>query len=784
MTRTESTRARNVAGRVAAHLRTPLYRNGYSLAFSTIASSVLGMVFWLVAARMLPAEVVGIDSALISAGALLGTIAQLNLTHGLNRFLPRAGRASASLVARAYAVTAGLAVVVSIVYLLGIDLWSPSLAFVARQPWLAAWFVVSTALSCVFVLQDGALTGLRRAGWVPVENIAYGVAKLGLLAGLVVVGIGTPVFLAWTVPHLVLLVAISWLLFRRLLPAHARATAGREAPLDWRHIRRFVAGDYAAALMSTGLSNVLPILVLELTDAAASAYFALSWSVAYTLFLLSRNMGMSLVAEVAHDESRLDEYSAAIVRQTARLLTVPVAILVIGAPLVLRVFGADYAAGTTLLRLLALSAFPGIIVSLFMAVARIQRRMRVLVAVMAVLNGGVLAASLLLVPRMGITGVGVAWLGMHTATAIGLLVSELRTLWISRLDHRVLGVLVRTAHALTGHRSRRRRTAQVAAVLPSVADALAATGAPRLTRLHDTVNSVSVAEVEVPGVGTVIVKVAADETGDRSLDRERAALRNLADDEDVLASALTLPSLLASGRHDGRRWIVERVLGAGSTGARPIDADPAAGPDGALQVVTTLHAVTAEQVPVDHDVLATIVDRPLDLVAGSRGAAGAAATLHAVRDELHAALCARGVVELSRVHGDVTPQNLVVRDERVVGLIDWEDTVPRSLPAIDTCHYAITLEMQRTGRELGDVVRGLLDEPDLLERLPGWTAPRGGALDARVVVIVTWLHHVAAVIAKSTRAARSPVWHARNVTAVLTALQAVDSVAPLPKEPM
>ena len=45
----------------------------------------------------------------------------------------------------------------------------------------ACWFVVSTARGRSFSLQDSALTGLRASVWIPLENAAYGVVKLGLL---------------------------------------------------------------------------------------------------------------------------------------------------------------------------------------------------------------------------------------------------------------------------------------------------------------------------------------------------------------------------------------------------------------------------------------------------------------------------------------------------------------------------------------------------------------------------------------------------------------------------
>ena len=37
---------------LSAHLRTPLYRNSYALVANTIVTSGLGVLYWLVAARL------------------------------------------------------------------------------------------------------------------------------------------------------------------------------------------------------------------------------------------------------------------------------------------------------------------------------------------------------------------------------------------------------------------------------------------------------------------------------------------------------------------------------------------------------------------------------------------------------------------------------------------------------------------------------------------------------------------------------------------------------------
>src|SRR5690242_2889732 len=47
---------------IVAHLREPLYRNGYLLLINVCATSGLGLIFWALAAHAYSAEAVGINS--------------------------------------------------------------------------------------------------------------------------------------------------------------------------------------------------------------------------------------------------------------------------------------------------------------------------------------------------------------------------------------------------------------------------------------------------------------------------------------------------------------------------------------------------------------------------------------------------------------------------------------------------------------------------------------------------------------------------------------------------
>src|SRR5438067_3698044 len=75
--------------------------NAGSLMGTTVITSILGFVYWWLAARQFPPEAVGLASAAISAMTLLGTFAILGLGTLLLGELPRQRDREASLISAA-----------------------------------------------------------------------------------------------------------------------------------------------------------------------------------------------------------------------------------------------------------------------------------------------------------------------------------------------------------------------------------------------------------------------------------------------------------------------------------------------------------------------------------------------------------------------------------------------------------------------------------------------------------------------------------------------------------
>jgi LysM repeat protein len=180
-------------------------------------------------------------------------------------------------------------------------------------------------------------------------------------------------------------------------------------------------------MLSLAVNTLLPLLVLHQLGPQANAYFAQPWLIANSLQLIGGNMAVSLTVEAAADRERLAGYTRRALIHSARLLAPLVALVLIGAPALLRLFGRAYAEeGAGLLRLLALGALPNLVNMLYLSVARVRQRIGTIVVVQAALCALALGLSYPLLHWYGIMGVGMAWLSSQTLVAAGIALAQLR----------------------------------------------------------------------------------------------------------------------------------------------------------------------------------------------------------------------------------------------------------------------------------------------------------------------------------------------------------------------
>jgi O-antigen/teichoic acid export membrane protein/aminoglycoside phosphotransferase (APT) family kinase protein len=771
-------------------VRSPLQRNGYALVFNSATTSALGMLYWAVAARSYSTDAVGLNSAAISAMMFLANISQFSLSDVLNRFIGGAGRRTPKLILLSYLFSVITGLVVASIFILGLNFWTPALGFLKATPATAIWFILAVAMWCVFVLQDSALVGLRQATWVPPENIFYSVIKIILLIIFAGSAWTIGLFTSWTMPLLLLILPVNFLIFRRLVPIHVKASIGKEEEdLSLRHITRFVAGNHASSLVWFATVNIMPLMILQLAGPTANAHFYLPWEIAYTLYLIAKNMGMSLTAEAANDRSRLGQFSYQTLIHTSMFLIPLIFAVVIGAPLILLIFGKSYAAeGVTLLRLMALSAIPNIVTQLYMSIARVQRRVGSLMIVLTSLCGMALGLSYLLVPRLGLTGPGLAWLISQSVVATVLLLTEFRPILLENVNSSLLLRLAAYPRRPFLAWKDRKIYNNIQAALPQIekdtarVPELQKIGALSIERVFRTASDMTVAFLcsKDDGRDAGVLNLPRSQHAQKSFERQTEVIDTLQSIEALGDWRCLLPVILVEGQIKGRPyWITRRI--PGKEAGTLFDQAPLRQQIliESARSIHALHTSTEKEVQINADLLERWVFEPVRDLEQSKinlsRKSGSQIQLERLSGELKESLMGKRM-RTSWVHGDYWPGNILVTPDgrSLTGIVDWDQAMPDDLPYLDLLTLIITTRRWVEHKEIGDIILDLIkdatwtpEEAALLE-IGGFGDAVPDEVTTRAMLLLYWLRHVRANITKSQRYHVHPLWVAKNYDAVLS----------------
>ena len=726
--------------RLAGLWRQSLVRTGHLLVANAVLNGGFGIGYWLLAARLNSPAVVAVNSAAISAMMLLAGAAQLNLMSALLRFVPTAGAAAGRMIRTAYLIGGGLSGVAAVVFLLGMHVWAPDLASLLTPGVPAISFVVATMLWAIFVMQDSVLVAVDRPGGVPTENSAFTVLKIGLIVVFSLEVHAAGLWWSWTVAMALCVVGTTSYLFGRAVPAFARNhQADAVHVASRRELRRFVGPDYVGALAWIACTSLVPLLVLDLTGPRNSAAFALPWSICLALFSVPTAFGQSLVAHGVRNQELLDKYHRQSLKHTLALL-LPVVVLLVGlAPIGLRIFGPYYASHSTLtLRLLSLSALPNGVVALAVSRARVQRDMKTVVIVLVGLSIFVLGLTVLLVPRVGIAGGGIAWLSGECVVATALLIR---------------------GHA--GVPRLRLARPNRAGVPGGTVGATLAIGNWQRERTFRTASDTSVMMVRAPRNVPGVLKVAATGSAVAHLYREADVLGRLQSETRLGAWRALLPMPIEAGNVDGGAYLLTTRL----PGQRL--SPPAARrlSSAAVHAIAPLHRLGRTVRTVDEILLNQWVDEPAARIS-------AATSDNARLDRLVAALRANLAgrwVTLGWTHGDFHAGNVLSdANGRVSGIVDWSQAREQDLLALDLTFWLLTVPVRGQPPAFGARVAAAMGQrwTPAETRLIS-TVTEGDPLGKQALLLLTWLRHVAGNLTKSDRYAGSVVWSRRNITPVL-----------------
>jgi O-antigen/teichoic acid export membrane protein/aminoglycoside phosphotransferase (APT) family kinase protein len=787
-------RSRVAALLASARQYDPLLRNGHLLTVSSLLTAAIGALYWVFAAHLFGPSTVGRTYSAISALMFLAGVGQLNLANTMVRFVATAGHRTRRLVLLAYLVAACTGLLLGAGFVLLIPRLAPDLALLP-EPWLGVGYALGTAGYAIFALQDGVLTGLRHADWVVLENALFSAVKIVCLALFAAAGATAGILGSWAVGLAVALVLANTYIFGHALPAHLRRAPRRRTAASVPS-PGYLAGDWVGSVCWQAVVSLPPIMVLNSLGAADSAYFSIAWLVAYALYQFAINMCSSLIVESADDPVRLRRHCLQVLRHAGRLLTLAVLLTVVAAPWLLALFGSDYArGGTGALRLLALSALPNLLVTVVIAVARVQRRIRVVMGVLLALAALVLGLTAVLLPLLGIVGGGLAWL-VAQCTLAGALLWR-RDWWLPAEQQPGAAHTAVPAPAVPQPRAGVAGLGWLRAVQPirrpsllyapvdrlatrRIARQLRTADGPELHRTAPGLSDVLVLRLDQDLRPPLAVKHPRNAAAAHVLAHEWDVLSELSGDRRLGEWRRLLPAAVSCRLDDQVPLLTEGWLPGEPADELLRRCPPAVERAAAAEVaalaldaIDELHRATGRPECADPH-LDAWVDRPLDLLAADIGwcRTGAGAEgLAALGDLLHAGLSGR-TMDTAWTHGDFHPGNILLDPDRtrVTGVIDWGGARADGPAQVDACTFLLTLHCLHSGEELGSTVRdvlraGALPPEDL--RLAGGARVSGESWTGVELALLTWLWHTRSNLEKSPRYARNRWWIARNVAPVL-----------------
>lgn len=343
-----------------------------SLFGTTVVTSALGFVYWWAAARLADPAMVGYATAAINAMQLAGTIGMLGLGSMLIGELEYGRKANPGLVSASIYTAALCSVVVAIASLAFFGVTSRQI-FATVSVGQLLCFIGGAALTGGLVVLDQGMVGNGEGSAQLLRNTVFAVAKLGLI---VVILMALPlqpdlgILLSWVAGALVSLAAVTLNLRRgRLVSWRPDFDALRSR---WRAAMAHNAFNIASQFSRL----TIPIIASTMISPQAGAAFFMAWMIANLAYIVPSHLSTALFAVGA---GRLDLLKAKLrvsllVSTAAGAVGVPVMIL--GAGLLMRAFGASYAEfATRPLQLLGVCYFLMVVKYHYIAVTRVENRL-------------------------------------------------------------------------------------------------------------------------------------------------------------------------------------------------------------------------------------------------------------------------------------------------------------------------------------------------------------------------------------------------------------------------
>jgi len=401
-----------------------LIHNSIFIMATNGAGAVFGYLFWVVAAHTYSASDIGLGAALISVITLAANVADLGIGATLVQVLPRreAGRAWSVTLNAGLATGALAGLLAGAILVVVLPLFGSQFAFVEHNAGYILALLIGVPIMNLSSLLDQAFIAERAAHNMLLRGLVVAVLKIPLLVLplLLFIQIGAlGILLPGLVAMAVMLIVGLLILLPRLGRAYLPAIRGMVRQV--RSMLSSLVGNHFISLGGILPYYLLPVFVTVRLSPADNAYYYTSMRLAEFFTMGSYAVSMSLFAEGSHAPHDLFRK----VRSSALIISAIIAPSMLFCFLVghyiLLLYGPSYAQhGLILFIIFVASTVPDAITNIYLAVLRVQRRLRFAAVLNISMGLIILALAWILLPILGIVGAGLAFV---IAQVVGSLVA-------------------------------------------------------------------------------------------------------------------------------------------------------------------------------------------------------------------------------------------------------------------------------------------------------------------------------------------------------------------------
>ncbi len=391
----------------------PLYVNSLFNMAGTFVLGGLGFVFWIVVARLYNTDQVGIATTLISIVTLLSSLTILGLGSGLIRHLPNSARKN-ELINSSFIIVMLVTIAASMLFLLGLPVFSHKLLFIRSNILYATLFIVFVIIGSWNTLLENTFMAFKSAGNILLKDLLIGMLKLVLPFALLVFG----AFGIFASASVALAVGVLTGLVILIFKLKVRPSFSVDLSLT-RAILKYSFANYLTTFAMNMPSLVLPVIILNTLSAKYAAYYYVAAMIQANLQVIPSAATQALLTEGSYNETELLKPVKKAIRIIVVLLVPAIAIIVLGGTVVLQFFGKNYAIESIqFLRLFSISTLFTAVLFIANAILNVKQRIKTLVLLNITASALTLGLSYAFISG-GLDGVGWGWtLGQAIAGAV------------------------------------------------------------------------------------------------------------------------------------------------------------------------------------------------------------------------------------------------------------------------------------------------------------------------------------------------------------------------------